>query len=104
MVLPEDAGRGCLGSRLRPGSPGWAWGRRWWSRQAGLQLDQAAGGVVHLLHGQAEPVPGHPQPLVAGPAAGLLHTPQLEVLGWAWGGGRGGLTAGAGLAWCRVVR
>src|SRR5215469_14622763 len=32
-----------------------------------LQLDEPAGGVVHLTDGQAEPVPEKPQPLMAGP-------------------------------------
>jgi hypothetical protein len=36
------------------------------SWQAGLQFDHAAGGVVHLLYGQAEPVPGAPDRLAAG--------------------------------------
>src|SRR5215470_6949388 len=44
-----------------------ACGTRRWSRQAHLQLDEPAGGIVHLADGQAEPVPQKPEPLTAGP-------------------------------------
>src|SRR5215510_16399351 len=53
-----------------------ACGTRWWSWQARLQFDEPAGGVVHLTHGQAEPVPEKPEPLTAGPGDqlfGALH-------------------------------
>src|SRR5215470_15295766 len=47
-------------------------GTRRWSRQAHLQLDEPAGRVVHLAHGQAEPVPDKPEPLAAGPGDQLV--------------------------------
>jgi len=37
------------------------------SRQAHLQLEHPPARVVHLTHGQAEPVPEKPEPLTAGP-------------------------------------
>jgi hypothetical protein len=48
---------------------------QWLSWQPHLQLDHPAGGVVHLLHGQSQPVPQKPQPFASGPAARLFQMP-----------------------------
>src|SRR6516225_7096449 len=45
---------------------------RRWLWQAHLQLDEPPGRVVHLAHGQAEPVPEQPEPLTAGPGDQLF--------------------------------
>src|SRR5262249_17971539 len=37
-----------------------------------LLLDYPPGRIVHLLHGQAEPVPENPEPFAAGPGNRLL--------------------------------
>ena len=49
-----------------------ACGTRRWSWQARLQLDEPTGRVVHLAHGQAEPVPKKPEPLATGPGDELF--------------------------------
>src|SRR5262245_28744588 len=51
-----------------------------------LQLDHSPGGVVHLRHRQAEPVPQVPEPFVAGPGDRLLQLPPVEEVSQAGGG------------------
>jgi len=69
-VLEVAAADGENGLRPSPAlassSPSW---------QALLQLEEPAGRIVHLTHGQAEAVPEEPEPLVARPGTHHFQVP-----------------------------
>src|SRR6516225_9721706 len=56
------------------------------SGPGGLDLDDPPGGVVHVGHGQPEPVPQAAQPFGAGPRDGLLQLPRVDEVGGAGAG------------------
>src|SRR5262245_37183018 len=70
-----------------------------------LDLDGPPGGVVHLGHGQPEPVPQAAQPFAAGPGNRLFQVPPVGGVSWAGGGaGHGwgacfGPAGGGGAIW-----
>ena len=74
-----------------------------------LQLDRSPGGVVHLRHRQAEPVPQEPEPFGAGPGDRPLQLPPVDGIRRAGGEARRGCrtrcgrAAGVFIIWCGMV-
>ena len=91
----------------RPGSRYHVGGRGGRQISRALQLGQSPGGVVHLRHRQAEPVPQEPEPFGAGPGDRPLQLPPVDGMG---GGGarrgcrtRCGRTARVFIIWCGMI-
>jgi len=88
----------------RPGSRYRVSGRGGRQVSRALQLGQSPGGVVHLCHRQAEPVPQEPEPFGAGPGDRPLQLPPVDGISRAGGGARRGCRARCGrAAWVFVI-
>jgi len=91
----------------RPGSRRRVSGRGGRQISRALQLGQSPGGVVHLRHRQAEPVPQEPEPFGAGPGDRPLQLPPVDGMGG--GGARRGCRTRCGRAawvfiiWCGMI-
>ena len=69
-----------------------------------LQFDHPPGGVVHLCHGQAEPVPQALESFAAGPGDQLLQLPPVGEVSRTGGGARHGCGIGCGqVAWALLI-
>ena len=74
------------------------------SRQPHLQLEHPPGRVVHITHGQAEPVPEKPEPFTAGPGDQFFGALRLVIGGMgvvhgsSWEGVSGGGRSGCSMA------
>ena len=93
----------------RPGSRYHVGGRGGRQISRALQLGQSPGGVVHLCHRQAEPVPQEPEPFGAGPGNRPLQLPPVDGISRARGGARCGCrtrcgrTARVFIIWCGMI-
>ena len=93
----------------RPGSRYRVSGRGGRQISRTLQLGQSPGGVVHLRHCQAEPVPQEPEPFGAGPGDRPLQLPPVDGISRAGGGARRGCRTRCGRAawvfitWCGMI-
>ena len=93
----------------RPGSRRRVSGRGGRQISRALQLGQSPGGVVHLRHRQAEPVPQEPEPFGTGPGDRPLQLPPVDGIRRAGGEARRGCrtrcgrAAGVFIIWCGMV-
>ena len=88
----------------RPGSRYRVSGRGGRQISRTLQLGQSPGGVVHLRHCQAEPVPQEPEPFGAGPGDRPLQLPPVDGISRGGGGARHGCRARCGrAAWVFII-